>query len=395
MSNFFSTLGIRRERGLTLIELMVALALALAIVAGVGYVYLQGKDGYRVQDNRSRLQEDARTAFSVMQRDILMAGYFGCVKAFDDPGDPASYNIRISASQPLMTENISWLQKNNDETQGSRALSMANVVRGYENGSGWPVETSSALATSRLSGTDTLLLLRGGDDARHLSEAVEGGDSATEFKITSEMVGVKKNGRARPLVISSCKRGEIVKPTIKNGGLLFSVDNTLNKNNKATVVDTLGEENTLRYATDYGPSGMVTTFEPVSYYIALAKGPEGRSVPSLHRLTTKWDTDDDREVGKWKDSGDVVIHGVERLQLGFMTEGTTEGTSRGPFKASQVAANGGWHAVNAVIVELTMVSDQDNVRTEQTTQTVGGTSTTDSRLRLTTSFTVNIRNPRT
>ena len=191
------------------------------------------------------------------------------------------------------------------------------------------------------------------------------------------------------MVISDCTRGELIKPSIKSGGLSFTVENTLNEN--AAISDSI--KNKMRYAP-YPTSGMVTTFEPVSYYVAQAKGKNGVQVPSLHRLPTQTESTLPANVGLWKASGDVIIEGVERFQVRFFTEGASEGTSLGPYTSAEVTAANKWLSLVAVRVEVTLVSDDDSIRTESTTQTVGGSSVTDKKIRLTTSFTVGLRNPK-
>jgi type IV pilus assembly protein PilW len=389
MSHLTHSNGYRsRARGVTLVELMVAMTLALAIVAAVGYVYLQGKQGFSVQDNRSRLQENARLAFSVMSRDILMSGYFGCIKsAVDDNNSPPVATLRITAAQPLMTADISWLELDGDETGGTRFLSPALSVRGYDNGAGWNVPTG--ISSTRLAGTDAIIILRGGDDARHVTESL----NQTTIKIQSALPGLTAddNGQSIPLVVSNCTRGEIVKAKISSGGTAFSVDTNLNKNAVGTS-DPLVEKR-FRYAP-FEAASMVTAFEPVTYYIAPALGKNGVSVPSLYRLGTRWRGAADTDNGSWSTVGNVVMEGVERLQVRYFVEGATEGSSDGPFTAAQVSAASKWLSMVAVQVELTTVSDDNNIRTLQTTQTVGGTALTDNKIRLTTSFTVNIRNPK-
>lgn len=66
------------QRGVSLIEMMVALVLSLVLVVGVGQIYLGSKQTYRMQDGQSRLQENLRYAMEVLARDIRSAGYMGC-----------------------------------------------------------------------------------------------------------------------------------------------------------------------------------------------------------------------------------------------------------------------------------------------------------------------------
>lgn len=66
-----------RSRGVTLVELMVAMALGLVIVVTVGYAYLGAKESFRYQIALSTIQENTRYAFEFMGVDIRMAGYTG------------------------------------------------------------------------------------------------------------------------------------------------------------------------------------------------------------------------------------------------------------------------------------------------------------------------------
>ena len=68
----------RNQRGLTLIELMIALALGLFLVGGVIAVVVANGQAYRTNEGLSQVQESARTAFELLSRDIREAGATGC-----------------------------------------------------------------------------------------------------------------------------------------------------------------------------------------------------------------------------------------------------------------------------------------------------------------------------
>ncbi len=63
------------ESGLTLVELMVAMAIGLFLVAVIGTLFVGAKQTYRSQDNLSRLQENGRFAMELLGRNIRDAGY--------------------------------------------------------------------------------------------------------------------------------------------------------------------------------------------------------------------------------------------------------------------------------------------------------------------------------
>jgi len=62
------------ESGLSMIELIIATAISLILVAGVYRVFISSTITYRDQDTLARLQENVRTAMDVLAREIRMAG---------------------------------------------------------------------------------------------------------------------------------------------------------------------------------------------------------------------------------------------------------------------------------------------------------------------------------
>ena len=73
-----------RQRGIGLIELLVALAIGSVLIVGAVYVYSQSRSSYRVSDATSRLQEDARYALSIIEPDVQLAGDYGFSNSPDD-----------------------------------------------------------------------------------------------------------------------------------------------------------------------------------------------------------------------------------------------------------------------------------------------------------------------
>ena len=67
----------RRYAGMTLIELMVALAIGAFLMIGAVRVFMQGRTTFKITESISRLQENARFALDALEPDIRMAHYFG------------------------------------------------------------------------------------------------------------------------------------------------------------------------------------------------------------------------------------------------------------------------------------------------------------------------------
>lgn len=73
----------RRERGLTLIELMIGLVIGLLIVGMVGFLFLNTSRSYRQDERYSALNDESRLAVTELTNDLEMAGFWGTMI---DPG---------------------------------------------------------------------------------------------------------------------------------------------------------------------------------------------------------------------------------------------------------------------------------------------------------------------
>ena len=70
--------SLRHQRGVTLVELMVALALGLLITVAMLKVYVDASGLYRFNEGLARVQENGRFALEFIRRDARVAGFWGC-----------------------------------------------------------------------------------------------------------------------------------------------------------------------------------------------------------------------------------------------------------------------------------------------------------------------------
>jgi prepilin-type N-terminal cleavage/methylation domain-containing protein len=71
-------ISLARQRGLSLIELMIGIALSLLILTAVLYAFAGSRASYRHLTSFSAVQESGRIALELLNRDIRMAGNSGC-----------------------------------------------------------------------------------------------------------------------------------------------------------------------------------------------------------------------------------------------------------------------------------------------------------------------------
>jgi len=67
------------QKGLTLMELMISLTLGLIIATAMIALFVNSKQSFRISENMSRLQENARFAVSFLSRDLRMTDYRECI----------------------------------------------------------------------------------------------------------------------------------------------------------------------------------------------------------------------------------------------------------------------------------------------------------------------------
>ena len=68
----------KRQQGLSLVELMVAIVVSLILLAGVIQIFFGTKQSYRMQEAQSRLQENGRFAVQLITQDARVADFWGC-----------------------------------------------------------------------------------------------------------------------------------------------------------------------------------------------------------------------------------------------------------------------------------------------------------------------------
>jgi len=89
----------RPEGGFGLLELMLALAIGLMLLAAASQLFTSAYQTWRLQGTAVRMQEDARLVLLRMAQDIRMAGMFGCLRV--QPGDFRSTAAQQAFARPV------------------------------------------------------------------------------------------------------------------------------------------------------------------------------------------------------------------------------------------------------------------------------------------------------
>lgn len=75
------SIGSGAQRGLSLVELLISITLGLVLLAGITQIFVSSKQGYRVQQSNSELQENGRYAMEYIGQAIRHADFWGGVEA--------------------------------------------------------------------------------------------------------------------------------------------------------------------------------------------------------------------------------------------------------------------------------------------------------------------------
>ena len=65
----------RVDRGFTLIELMVSIAIGMVVLASVATTFTSQTRAYSAQEQINQMEQNLRGALDIMTREIKMAGY--------------------------------------------------------------------------------------------------------------------------------------------------------------------------------------------------------------------------------------------------------------------------------------------------------------------------------
>ncbi len=90
-----------RERGATLVELLVGVALALFILSGLVVVFVGGLEGSRRMLLEARLRQDLRAAMELITRDLRRGGYWA--NAISRTVIPEGVTAPVSYADPCST----------------------------------------------------------------------------------------------------------------------------------------------------------------------------------------------------------------------------------------------------------------------------------------------------
>lgn len=165
----------KNQRGVTLIELMVALAVGSILIIGAVSVFSSSRNTYRVNEIMSRLQENARFALHTVEPDIRAAGYWGLNNRYSIIDGAATVTEPVAAGMGVA-----------GDCQNNFSIDLNNPVAGANNA--FPFVGCAPFGAGAVANTDVLVVRHATTNPRPLA--------AGRMQIQSDRgkVGVFANG---------------------------------------------------------------------------------------------------------------------------------------------------------------------------------------------------------
>lgn len=334
---------ISRARGLSLIELMIAMVIGLVLMLGVTQIFIASRAASRLSEGAARTQENARFALDFLQRDLRMAGHFGCVNdqahVVKNTGD-VGYHLGISSGSGDPQDFSVPVQ--GYEAAGTAPGARLTLGRAWSAAQSVPKSIAN-LKPAPLPGSD-ILVLRLMSPEGAVVTAISVAAGATTLTISSDgMARLKANAAGTPTVfgVADCTRADVFPATISGSTVkVEKVDlSNYSINNAMTML--------------YRADGM-------AYYIA--SNPNGE--PALYRARANG-------AGGYGD-GEELVEGIENMQFLYGLDATTNITLPTPptgrivdqrvasavSTGTDAAAAGQWRRVGMVQVGLLARSPQ-------------------------------------
>lgn len=350
------------ERGLSLVELMVSMAIGLIIVSAMGYIFLGSSRVFRSLEASSRIQENIRYAFERISHDVRMAGYAGC-----------SYSTQAN----VLNGSANW----------SRNL-FARSIQGFSAGSALPGDITGVARG------DVLTVLEADNSGEYIVDSHNPASAQFQLTVNHDF----KQGEI--LVVTDCVHAAVFQMTnVNNNNTIKTVNhNTGNATSPGNCTKGFGlpvdctNVNGVAYTFPLG--SRLLRLSSAAYYVGV--NAKGENALFRRRLS--------QASGNAVTVAEELVGGVEdmRVTYGVDTSATADGAVDTYTDASQVTVvapgaddDAKWARVLAVRVALLAVSksSQDVAISPQSVAFAGNVVThNDRRLRKAFTTTIAVRN---
>jgi type IV pilus assembly protein PilW len=326
----------RRQAGLSLIELMVAMLLAGLLMAGMIQIFLASKVSYMTQGRQAYLHESGRFALEFMARDARMAGLLGCASR----NVPTPENI---LNNSVFEFDFSTGLRGYEFT-GTAPADLYNLPSSNPaptgNGGLWTPTLPASIAAAAIPGSDVLVIRQVGDSpVSVVSVGNPQGQSGAQFFVndaTTLSVG-------DILMVTDCQQATVFQAT----NVSTSGNHSVVGSQGANVSPGNSRNLTVRGPeANFQPGAEVVQVRTAVYFVGT--GPDG---PVLRRAVLGR-TGNTAALGAPED----LIGGVESMQLLFGVDTSGNFSTDAYVPASGVTD---WNRVVAVRIALLLRTPEE------------------------------------
>lgn len=352
------------QRGITIVELMVAMVIGLLLLAGIVQIFLGNRQTYRLQEAASAAQESGRFAAEFISREMRMAGSMGCVSGI------------VPVNNVDTTKHSQAVANLND---GIGLLTADGALRTYSyNGTFPAVLADIGLDASQvLEGTDIILV-------QHV-EACPGGDvvchnnSSTPGKTCSGVTGNTNSAEYKIADNTYCqiKQDDIVMVSNCTTADIHAVTNSPSGSTHVTIAHGANTNTSPKLSNAYGEGSAIYKLSVSAYYIGFGASGE----PSLFRHWLQGTAFNSEEL----------VAGVYDMELMHGIDSDADKIPNRYVAADEVDVDE-WGTVTALRISFSTRSQEDNVMPQTTTYQYNGADISDRRLRRDFSSTIALRN---
>lgn len=315
------------QTGLTLVELMIAMTISSILMIGISNIYSSSKQAYKINDEFSVLQENARLAFRFLTQDIRMAGYVGCAWSTGTNVDSTLDTTSMSADLDDFLNGFDTGIEGYDATgtEPGTAIDMATLTSGFN-------RTVNGLFTGHVDGSDIIVVrhaesggvkLSGNKNSANFT-IQDGGDQVLSGMPGSQCHAPSGICEDDILMVSDCSKARIFQVTQMTA---------LGSNEIRVVHSGTGTPGNSTISWGGSSSDPSTWFAPGdseilkmgAYAYFIANGTSG--LPTLKRLKNK-------EVTPYE-----LVEGVENMQVLYGIDANGDGRANQYVVAPVAVAN--------------------------------------------------------
>ena len=189
-------------KGLSLIELLIAMVLGLTLATGVMQIYVSNTTSDRDQEARLRIQENGRFGMVFLSQEIRMAGYLGCLGGIDG----TTVNVTLAATPTAFQPQFGvqgWEAGGTDP--GVISNSANNVAVVSSTTSEWTSTGGNTMPAVMAVPNSDIIRVWGAEGSPGVVSSITTGITAT--LVVDTAIGIEANDF---VLVSDCEQADIV-----------------------------------------------------------------------------------------------------------------------------------------------------------------------------------------